>query len=34
MRLSLQYVDRLSFGTDLGILVRTAGAVFGVGEQQ
>jgi len=33
MRLSLQYVDRMSFGTDLGILLRTAGAVLGVGER-
>jgi lipopolysaccharide/colanic/teichoic acid biosynthesis glycosyltransferase len=34
MRLSLQYVDRVSFATDLRIILRTAGAVFGVGEQQ
>jgi lipopolysaccharide/colanic/teichoic acid biosynthesis glycosyltransferase len=34
MRLSLQYVDSVSFATDLRILVRTAGAVLGVGEQQ
>jgi lipopolysaccharide/colanic/teichoic acid biosynthesis glycosyltransferase len=33
MRLSLQYVDRMSFGTDLGILLRTAGTVLGVGER-
>jgi lipopolysaccharide/colanic/teichoic acid biosynthesis glycosyltransferase len=34
MRLSLQYVDSVSFATDLRIILRTAGAVFGVGEQQ
>jgi lipopolysaccharide/colanic/teichoic acid biosynthesis glycosyltransferase len=34
MRLSLKYVDSVSFATDLGILLRTAGAVFGVGGQQ
>jgi lipopolysaccharide/colanic/teichoic acid biosynthesis glycosyltransferase len=34
MKLSLKYVDSVSFTTDLGILWRTAGAVFGVGEQQ
>jgi lipopolysaccharide/colanic/teichoic acid biosynthesis glycosyltransferase len=34
MRLSLRYVDSVSFMTDVGILVRTAGAVLGVGERQ
>jgi lipopolysaccharide/colanic/teichoic acid biosynthesis glycosyltransferase len=33
MRLGLEYVNRVSFTTDLGILLRTAGAVFGVGER-
>lgn len=33
MRLSLKYVDSVSFSTDLGILLRTAGAVLGVGEK-
>ena len=34
MRLSLKYVDSVSFATDVGILLRTAGAVLGVGERQ
>ena len=34
MRLSLEYVDSVSFATDVGILLRTAGAVLGVGERQ
>jgi len=33
MRLSLEYVDRISFATDVGILLRTAGTVLGVGER-
>jgi lipopolysaccharide/colanic/teichoic acid biosynthesis glycosyltransferase len=34
MRLSLQYVDSMSFATDLSIIVRTAGAVLGAGGHQ